>query len=196
MANHTWGRCYSNTANKKPKPNGDKAKKRPEKSKKDKNDEMSIELSTTAHGTQDSLSTASELHRQQAVNDNLMVSTINNGMFAQLCIDLNEQVYDPNALVVKFKAACAATATSAEVNNGTYTYDAFTSTITHHLHDLSFHAMQEINTTVYDEIVGLNIVMKFTLMESQILSIYCLLTKHYDYMLLVMELFIQCKTLV
>jgi hypothetical protein len=31
-------------------------------------------------------------------------------------------------------------------------YDAFT---THHLHDLSFHAMQEINTTVYDEIIGL-----------------------------------------
>jgi hypothetical protein len=118
------------------------------------NDEMSIELSTTAHGTQDSLSTVLELHCQQAVNDNLTVSTIYNSMFAQLCIDLNQQVNDPNALVAKFKAACAA-ATNAEVNNGTYTYDAFTSTITHHLHNLLFHAMQEINTTVYDKIVGL-----------------------------------------
>jgi hypothetical protein len=111
------------------------------------NNEMSIDSSTTAHGTQDSLSTMSEPHRQQAVNNNLTVSTINNGTFAQLCIDLNEQFDDPNALVAKFKAACAAV-TSAEVNNGMYTYDAFTSTITHHLHDLSFHAMQEINTTV------------------------------------------------
>jgi hypothetical protein len=33
-------------------------------------------------------------------------------------------------------------------------YDAFPSITTHHLHDLSFHAMQEINTTVYDDIVG------------------------------------------
>jgi hypothetical protein len=116
---------------------------------------MSIESLATAHGTQDSLSTALEPCHQQAVNDNLWVSTINNGMFAPFCIDLNEQVDDPNALVVKFKAACAATATSAEVNNGAYMYNAFTSTITHHLHDLSFHAMQEINTTVYDETVGL-----------------------------------------
>jgi hypothetical protein len=118
------------------------------------NNDMSITLSTTAHGTLDSLSTASELCCQQAVNNNLMVPTINNGMFAQWCLDLNHQVDDLNALVAKFKAAHAA-ATNAEVNNGTYTYDAFTSTITHHLHDLSFHAMQEINTTVYDEIVGL-----------------------------------------
>jgi hypothetical protein len=75
-------------------------------------------------------------------------------MFAQLCLDLNHQVDDPNALVAKFKAAHAA-ATNAEVNNCTYMYNAFTSTITHHLHNLPFHAMQEINTTVYDEIVGL-----------------------------------------
>jgi hypothetical protein len=67
---------------------------------------------------------------------------------------LNHQADDLNALVTKFKAACAA-ATNAEVNNGKYTYDAFTSTITQHLHNLLFHAMQEINTTVYDEIVGL-----------------------------------------
>jgi hypothetical protein len=55
---------------------------------------------------------------------------------------------------VKFKAACAET-TNAEANNGKYVYDAFTSITIHHLHDLSFHAMQEINTTVYDNIVGL-----------------------------------------
>jgi hypothetical protein len=36
-----------------------------------------------------------------------------------------------------------------------YVYDAFTSITTHHLHDLSFHAMQESNTTVYDNIVVL-----------------------------------------
>jgi hypothetical protein len=72
-----------------------------------------------------------------------MVLTINDGMFAQLCINLNQQVNDPKALVAKFKAACAA-ATNAEVNNSTYTCDGFTSTITHHLHNLSFHAMQEI----------------------------------------------------
>jgi hypothetical protein len=138
---------------KKPKPNSEKAKNRPEKTKKDEvdghtahliNDDMSIMSSTTAHGTLDSLSTTSEPRRQQAVNDDLTVSTINNSMFAQLCLDINHQVNDPNTLVAKFKAACAA----AEVNNGTYTYDAFTSTITHHLHDLLFHAMQEINTTV------------------------------------------------
>jgi hypothetical protein len=117
------------------------------------NDDMSI-APTTAHGTLDSLSTALEPHRQRVVNNNLMVLTINDGMFAQLCLDLNHQFDDPNALVVKFKAACAA-ATNAEVSNGTYMYDAFTSTITHHLRDLSFHAMQEINTTVYNEIIGL-----------------------------------------
>jgi hypothetical protein len=162
MANNTWGKCYSNVANKKPKPNSEKAKKRPEKTKKDKvdghaahlaNNDMSITSSTTAHGTLDSMSTTSELRCQQAVNNNLLVSTINDGMLAQLRIDLNQQVDDPKALVAKFKEACAV-ATNTEVNNGTYTYDAFTSTITHHLHNLLFHAMQEINTTVYDEIVG------------------------------------------
>jgi beta-xylosidase len=123
MANHTWGKCYSNAANKnKPKTNSEKAKKRPEKTKKDEvdghaahlaNNYMSITLSTTAHGTQDFLSTTSEPCCQQAVNDNLMVSTINNGMFAQLCLDLNHQ-----ALVAKFKAACAA-ATNTEVHTRT-----------------------------------------------------------------------------
>jgi hypothetical protein len=34
-------------------------------------------------------------------------------------------------------------------------YDVFTSLITHHLHNLLFHAIQEINTTVYDDIIGL-----------------------------------------
>jgi hypothetical protein len=62
--------------------------------------------------------------------------------------------HDLDALLVKFKAAPAVKAT-AEANNGMYTYDAFTSLITHHLHDMLFHAMQEINTTVYNYIVGL-----------------------------------------
>jgi hypothetical protein len=44
---------------------------------------------------------------------------------------------------------------NAEAKNGTYMYDAFTSMISHHLHYVLFHAMQEINTTVYDNIVGL-----------------------------------------
>jgi heme-binding NEAT domain protein len=83
MANHTWGKCYLNVANKKPKPTGKKTEKCPEKSKKDKvdghathlaNNDVSITLLITAHGTMDSLSTMLELHRQQAVNNNLTVS--------------------------------------------------------------------------------------------------------------------------
>jgi hypothetical protein len=70
------------------------------------NNDVSITLSITAHGTMDFLSTASEPRQQQAVNDDLMVSTINNGLFAQLCLDLSHQADDPNALVAKFKAAC------------------------------------------------------------------------------------------
>jgi hypothetical protein len=165
MANHMWGKSFSNAANKKPNPTGKKTKKHPKKSKKDEvdghathlaNNDVSIMLSITAHGTMDSLSTTLEPRQQQAVNNALMVSTINNGLFVQLCLDLNHQADDLNALVAKFKAALAA-ATNAEVNSGTYLYNAFTSTITHHLCDLLFHAMQEINMTVYDEIVGLYI---------------------------------------
>jgi hypothetical protein len=100
------------------------------------------------------MSTASKPRRQQAVHNDIMVSTINDGMFAQLCLDLNEKLDGPTPLVAKFKAACAET-TNAEANNGTYVYNAFTSITTHHLHDLSFHAMQEINTTVYNNIIGL-----------------------------------------
>jgi hypothetical protein len=33
-------------------------------------------------------------------------------------------------------------------------YNAFTNITTHHLHNLSFHAMQKINTTVYHDIIG------------------------------------------
>jgi hypothetical protein len=78
---------------------------------------------------------------------------VTNRMFAQLCLDLNAKVDDPAALIVEFKAARAVKMASEA--NGTYLYDAFTSTTTHHLHNLSFHALQEINTTVYDDIVGL-----------------------------------------
>jgi hypothetical protein len=56
-------------------------------------------------------------------------------------------------LLEKFKAA-RAEPTNVEANNDMYVYDAFPSITTHHLHDLLFHAMQEINTTVYDDIVG------------------------------------------
>jgi hypothetical protein len=82
------------------------------------------------------------------------VSTINDGMLAQLCLDLNKHVGDPTVLDAQFIAAWAE-ATNTEVNNGMCTYDAFASTATHHLHNLLFHAMQEINTTEYNDIVGL-----------------------------------------
>jgi hypothetical protein len=65
-------------------------------------------------------------------------------MFAQLCLDLNNKVDDLDALLVQFKAACTAEVT-AEANSGMYVYDAFTSFITHHLYNLLFHAMREIN---------------------------------------------------
>jgi hypothetical protein len=68
-------------------------------------------------------------------------------------LDLNAKVDEPAALIANFKAAHAVKMVPEA--NGTYAYDAFTSTTTHHFHNLSFHAMQEINTTVYDNIVGL-----------------------------------------
>jgi hypothetical protein len=67
----------------------------------------------------DSISTASAPCCQKAVNDDRTVSTVINRMFAQLCLDSNNKVDDPDTLLA------------------------------------SFHAMQEINTTVYDDIVGL-----------------------------------------
>jgi hypothetical protein len=73
---------------------------------------------------------------------------------AQLCLDLQNKVNDLNDLLAKFQAACAEP-THVVANNDTYhVYDSFLSITTHHFHDLSFHAMQEINTTVYDDIVG------------------------------------------
>jgi hypothetical protein len=100
------------------------------------------------------MSTALAPHCQNQVNDDRTVLTVKDRMFAQLCLDLNNKVNDPDALLAKSKAACAVKR-AAEVNNGTYMYDAFTSLIAHHHHDLSFHAMQEISTTVYENIVGL-----------------------------------------
>jgi hypothetical protein len=66
---------------------------------------------------------------------------VTDGMFA-LCLDLNAKVDEPDDLLAKFKAARAVEATAD--NNGMHVYDAFTSLLTHHLHDLSFHAMQEL----------------------------------------------------
>jgi hypothetical protein len=46
--------------------------------------------------------------RQSAVNDDGTMLTVTNGMIAQLCLDLNKKVENPNALLAKFKAARAA----------------------------------------------------------------------------------------
>jgi hypothetical protein len=164
--NHTWGKCYANANNKlKQQPKSEYGKKWQGKAKNQKvnrhatqieGEDMSITLMVTSPGGSDSTSNESAPCRQTAVNDNRTVSTETDGLFAQLCLDLNKHPKDPNALVAKFKAA-RAVAAIADTNNGTSTYDAFTSIATHHLHDLSFHAMQESNTNVYDKIVGLYI---------------------------------------
>jgi hypothetical protein len=163
-ASHTWGECYANAANKKAyKTNSDKDKKcpgQPEKNEVDSNamhignNNVSIASNVTSLGAMDSISTASAPRCQKVVNDDRTVLTVTDRMFAQLCLDLNNKVDDPEALLAKFKAARAVEAT-AEANDGMCVYNAFTSLITHHLHDLSFHVMQEINTTVYDNIIGL-----------------------------------------
>jgi hypothetical protein len=117
------------------------------------NDELTIASDATSCGVTDSLSTSLTPCQQKAVNDDRTVLAVTNGMFAQLCLDLNAKVDEPDALLAKFKAACAVEATADA--NGTHVYDAFTSSLTHHLHNLLFHAMQEINTSVYNNIVGL-----------------------------------------
>jgi hypothetical protein len=118
QASHTWGKCYSNAANKnKPKTNSDQVKKRPGKSKKEEIDgnaahlaknDVSITSTVTSHGA-DSMSTTSEPHHQRAVNNDIKVSTITHGMFTQLCLDLNKKIDDPTTLVAMFKAAHAET---------------------------------------------------------------------------------------
>jgi hypothetical protein len=115
------------------------------------NDDVSIAYNVTSLGAMDLISTALAPCHQKVVNDDGTVLTVTEGMFAQLCLDLNNKVNDPDALLAKFKAARAVGAT-AEANNGTCVYDVFTSLIAHHL---SFHAMQEMNTTVYNDIIGL-----------------------------------------
>jgi hypothetical protein len=77
-------------------------------------------------GATDLIYTALAPCHKYAVNDDGTVLTVTDGMFAQLCLDFNNKVDDPDALLAKFKAACAVEAT-AEANNGTYAYDAFTS---------------------------------------------------------------------
>jgi hypothetical protein len=132
-ASHTWGECYAN-----------KDKKRPGQPKKNEvnsnaahigNNNVSIASNVTSLGAMDSISTALAPCCQKAVNDDRTVSTVTDRMFAQLCLDLNNKVNDPDALLEKFKAAHAVKAT-AEANNGMCMYNAFTSFITHHLHDL------------------------------------------------------------
>jgi hypothetical protein len=142
---------------------GNKEKKRQGKLKKEEvdshaahvgNDNASIASNVGSLGAMDSMSTTLAPCCQNAVNDDRTVSTVTDAMFAQLCLDLNNMVNHLGTLLAKFKAAHAVKVT-AETNNGTYVYDAFTSMTTHDHHDLSFHSMQEINTTVYDNIVGL-----------------------------------------
>jgi hypothetical protein len=75
-------------------------------------------------------------------------------MFAQLCIDLNQQVDDLKALEVKFKAACA-----AATNRGQQWYEHIQGFYKHHNssppQSVSPCYAGKINTTVYNEIVGL-----------------------------------------
>jgi hypothetical protein len=111
---------------------------------------MSIRSTITSPEGLNSTSNESAPCCQTAMNDDGTVSSEMNRMLAQLCLDLNTHPEDASTLVAKFKAAQSA-------NNGTSTYDAFTSVATHHLHNLSFHAMQESNTNKYDEILGLYI---------------------------------------
>jgi hypothetical protein len=108
----------------KPKTIGEKVKNQSSKSNKDKmdsiaaqitNKDVSITSQTTSHGTVDSVSTMSEPCCQQAVKNFIPVSTINDGMLTQLCLDLNQHVGDPTSLVAQFKAAWAG-AMNAEVN--------------------------------------------------------------------------------
>jgi hypothetical protein len=100
-------------------------------------------------------------------------------------------------LLAKFKAA-RAEPTNVEANNDTYVSDAFPSITTHHLHDLSFHAMQEINTTVYDDIVGTYVQHSDEVYSNgvQILAMNYLLIRCYNYVQLVMQSFAQHRILV
>jgi hypothetical protein len=166
-SSHTWGKCYLNTNNKhqlQPKNgNGKKAKAKTttrqvevQIASMETEDVSIMSLLTSPEEGSTSTSNESTSCHQPAVNDDGTVATEVNGMLAQLCLDLKEHPEDAQALVAKFKAAQAVT-TVIDANNGTFTFDAFTSDATHHLYDLSFHAMQESNTNVYDEIVGLYI---------------------------------------
>jgi (p)ppGpp synthase/HD superfamily hydrolase len=108
--------CYANAANKKMhKTNGDKDKKSPGEPKKNEidsnathinEDDAAIMSKATSLGATDSMSTALAPCCQKVVNDDRTVSMVTDGMFAQLCLDLNNKVDDPDALLAKFKAAC------------------------------------------------------------------------------------------
>jgi hypothetical protein len=114
-ATHMWGECYSNAANKKPK-SQDKDKKSHSKHHKNEvdanaahlgNNKVTIDSAGISCGDTDSLSTSLTPCQQKAANDHATVSTVTNGMFAQLCLDLNAKVDDPAALIVEFKAVHA-----------------------------------------------------------------------------------------
>jgi hypothetical protein len=64
---------------------------------------VSIASNVTSLGAMDSISTALAPHCQKAVNDDRTVSTVTDGMFAQLCLDLKNKVDDPDALLAKLK---------------------------------------------------------------------------------------------
>jgi hypothetical protein len=202
-ANYTWGECYANANNKrKQHPKSENGKKGQAKAKNLQVDrhaaqieaeDVSITSTITSPRGSDSTSNESAPRCQTAANDDRTVSTETNGMLAQLRLDLNEHPEDSSALVAKFKAA-RAVAAIAGANNGTYTYDAFTSIATHHLHDLSFHAIQESNTNEYDEIVGLYIQYSDEVYSNGIQTISDDLS--FDYVQLVMLLSKRYKKLV
>jgi hypothetical protein len=157
-------------------------------------DEVTITSAGISRGDADSLSTSSTPRRQKAVNDDTTIDMVTDGLFAQLCLDLNAKVDEPAALIANFKAARAVE--MAPEANGTYTYDALTSTTTHHLHDLSFHALQEINTTVYDDIVGLYVQHHDEVYSGGVQNISHELSFDKALRLLVMRSSKRCKTLV
>jgi hypothetical protein len=106
-ASHTWGECYANAANKKctrltaTRTRKGKLKKNEVDSNAAHigNDDLTIASNVTSLGATDSMSTALAPCCQKAVNNDRTVSTVTDRMCAQLCLDLNNKVNDPEALL-------------------------------------------------------------------------------------------------
>jgi hypothetical protein len=78
-------------------------------------DGVSITSTATSLGTLDSISTVTSTVTLLGTMDSTSTVLVTNGKCAQLCLDLNKKVNDPNALLAKFKAACAES-TNVETN--------------------------------------------------------------------------------